>query len=93
MFQSFVHGLNRSGTSLLPHIIDTRPTTCATTTCTAAVALLHTLNTGASMLSNMENPDRCLSYALQWLVSPELKLKPEQWSAIEFVYREKDVFV
>ena len=45
------------------------------------------------MLSDAEDLDRSLSFALQWLVSPELTLKPEQQSAIESVYRGKDVFV
>ena len=32
-------------------------------------------------------------YALQQSGSPELKLKPERWSAIESVYGGRDVFV
>ena len=45
------------------------------------------------MASVAEELDRCLSYALQWLGTPELQLKTEQRSAIESVYRGKDIFV
>ena len=44
------------------------------------------------MSSDAEDQDRCLLYALQWLDNPELRPKPEQRSAIESVYRGKDVF-
>ena len=92
-FQPFAHALNYGGIPLLMHIIDTHLTTCDITTFTAAAALLHTLTIGASMSSVVEDLDHCLSYALQQLASPELKLKPEQQSVIELVYRGKDVFV
>ena len=45
------------------------------------------------MSSDTADLDCCLSYALQQLGSPEMRLKPEQQSAIECVYRGKDVFV
>ena len=45
------------------------------------------------MASVAEELDRCLSYALKRLGTPELQLKAEQRSAIESVYRGKDVFV
>ena len=45
------------------------------------------------MASVAEELHRCLSYALKRLGTPELQLKAEQRSAIESVYRGKDVFV
>ena len=45
------------------------------------------------MSSETENLDLCFSYALQRLGSPEMELKREQRSAIESVYRGKDVFM
>ena len=43
--------------------------------------------------SNAEDLDCCLLYALKWVNSPELIPNPEQQSAIESVYRGKDIFV
>ncbi len=37
--------------------------------------------------------DQAISYALERLKSPEMKLKPEEVKAIRHVYRGKDVFV
>ena len=81
---------NHGEIPLLPHITDTRPTMCDVTEYTAAAALLPLVQV---MSSDAEDLDRCLSYALQWLVSPELKCKPEQWSVIESVYRGRAFFV
>ena len=39
------------------------------------------------------NFDRALSYALQRLGSPGMKLKPEQEAAVSAVYKGRDVFV
>ena len=45
------------------------------------------------MSSDMDGLDCCLLYALQRLVSPELKREHEQLSVTESVYRGKDVCV
>ena len=82
-FSRFVHALNCGGTPSLPHTIDTRPTVCD---------VMTILQYFSHTSSDAEDLDRCLSYALQRLDSPEMRPKPEQQSAIESAHRGKDVF-
>ena len=84
-FSRFVHMLKRSGIPPLPHIIDTRPTT------RNIITILQCFFSHTS--SDAEDPDHCLSYALQRLDSHELRSKPEQRSSIESVYREGRLWV